>query len=109
MFELFTGMMKEEEEEWRIHSTIFGSLSFALFPVMIGGIAFMSTFLLPLFGSIIPVQELDLITHGLFLLFGVMVGGLGLLGNEVMNRRVGQASLLAYSARTLPLSDGSSF
>jgi len=102
MFELFTSMMKEE---WRIHSTIFGSLSFALFPVMICGIAFMSTFLLPLFGSVIPIQDLILITHGLFLLLGVMVGGFGLLGNEVMNRRFGQASLLAYSARTLPLSE----
>lgn len=102
MFELFTSMMKEE---WRIHSTIFGSLSFALFPVMIAGIAFMSTFLLPLFGTVIPIQQLVLITHALFLLLGVMVGGFGLLGNEVMNRRFGQASLLAYSARTLPLSE----
>jgi hypothetical protein len=34
-----------------------------------------------------------------------MVGGFGLLGNEVMNRRFGQASLLAYSARSLPLSE----
>ncbi len=102
MFELFTSMMKEE---WRIHSTIFGSLSFALFPVMIAGIAFMSTFLLPLFGTVIPIQQLVLITHALFMLLGVMVGGFGLLGNEVMNRRFGQASLLAYSARTLPLSE----
>jgi hypothetical protein len=102
MFELFTSMMKEE---WRIHSTIFGSLSFALFPVMIAGIAFMSTFLLPLFGTVIPIVQLVLITHALFLLLGVMVGGFGLLGNEVMNRRFGQASLLAYSARTLPLSE----
>lgn len=102
MFELFTSMMKEE---WRIHSTIFGSLSFALFPVMIAGIAFMSTFLLPLFRTVIPIQQLVLITHALFLLLGVMVGGFGLLGNEVMNRRFGQASLLAYSARTLPLSE----
>jgi hypothetical protein len=41
---LFMNMMKEE---WRIHSTMFGSLNFALFPVMICAIAFMGTFLLP--------------------------------------------------------------
>ena len=40
MFELFTNMVKEE---WRVHSTMFGSLSFALFPVMIFGIAFMGS------------------------------------------------------------------
>ena len=32
MLELFIDMVKEE---WRVHSTMFGSLSFALFPVMI--------------------------------------------------------------------------
>ena len=41
MFELFTSMLKEE---WRIHSTMFGSLSFALFPVVIFMIAFISPF-----------------------------------------------------------------
>ena len=45
MFELFTSMVKEE---WRVHSTMFGSLSFALFPVLIFGIAFMGSFLIPL-------------------------------------------------------------
>jgi hypothetical protein len=34
-----------------------------------------------------------------------MVGGFGLLGMEVMNRRFGQASLLSYSARSLPISE----
>ena len=101
MFKLFTNMMKEE---WRIHSTIFGSLSFALFPVMIFGIAFMGSFLLPLFRAVIPGGDLATIIHALFLLLGIMVGAFGLIGQEAMNRRFGQASLLAYSARSLPIS-----
>ncbi|MCU0629560.1 MAG: hypothetical protein MUF37_00165, partial [Methanoregulaceae archaeon] len=101
-FELFTSMMKEE---WRLHSTMFGSISFALFPVLIFGIVFMSSFLLPLFRAVLTAGDLALITTGVFLLLGVMVGGFGLLGNEVMNRRFGQMSLLAYSARSLPLSE----
>ena len=101
MFKLFTGMMKEE---WRIHSTIFGSLGFALFPVMIFGIAFMGSFLLPLFRAVIPGGDLATIVHALFLLLGIMVGAFGLIGQEAMNRRFGQASLLAYSARSLPIS-----
>jgi hypothetical protein len=101
MFELFTSMMKEE---WRVHSTMFGSLSFALFPVMIFGIAFMGSFLLPLMRSTLPAGNLTLSVHASYLMLGIMVGGFGLLGNEVMNRRFGQASLLAYSARSLPLS-----
>ena len=51
MFELFIAMMKEE---WRVHSTIFGSLSFAMFPVMIFGIAFMGAFLVPLMRNTLP-------------------------------------------------------
>ena len=102
MFKLFTCMMKEE---WRIHSTIFGSLSFALFPVMIFGIAFMGSFLLPLFRAVIPGGDLTTIIHALFLLLGIMVGAFGLIGQEAMNRRFGQASLLAYSAKSLPISE----
>lgn len=102
MFELFTAMVKEE---WRMHSTMFGSISFALFPIMIFGIAFMGAFLLPLVRSSMPAGNLALIVHASFLLLGFMVGAFGLLGNEVMNRRFGQASFLAYSARSLPLSE----
>jgi hypothetical protein len=93
------------KEEWRVHSTMFGSLSFALFPVMIFGIAFMGSFLIPLMRTTLPAGNLTLIIHATYLMLGIMVGGFGLLGNEVMNRRFGQASLLAYSARSLPLSE----
>ena len=34
-----------------------------------------------------------------------MVGAFGLMGREFMNRRFGQASLIAYSSRTLPVSE----
>jgi len=102
MFELFTSMMKEE---WRIHSTMFGSLSFALFPVMIFGIAFMGSFLIPLVQGTLPSGTLTLLIHVSYLMLGIMVGGFGLLGNEVMNHRFGQSSLLTYSARSLPLSE----
>ena len=99
---LFRNMMKEE---WRVHSTMFGSVSFALFPFLIFGIAFMGTFLLPLLRDALPAGNLALAAHANFLMLGMMVGAFGLLGNEVMNRRFGQASLLAYSARSLPLSE----
>ncbi|MEN6609719.1 MAG: hypothetical protein ABFC24_02670, partial [Methanoregulaceae archaeon] len=102
MLELFRAMMKEE---YRLHSTLFGSLSFTLFPVMICGIAFMGTFLIPLLRVAAPSQDIGLSVHSMFLLMGIMVGAFGLLGKEVMNRRFGQASLLSYSARTLPLGD----
>jgi len=102
MFELFACMLKEE---WRVHSTMFGNLSFALFPIMIFGIAFMGSFLIPLMQVALPAGNLTLIIHANYLMLGIMVGGFGLLGSEAMNRRFGQASLLASSARSLPLSE----
>lgn len=84
---------------------MFGSLSFALFPIMIGGIAFMGSFLLPFIRKTLPPGNIALILHSNYLLLGFMVGAFGLLGNEAMNRRFGQASLIAYAARTLPVSD----
>jgi hypothetical protein len=102
MFELFIAMIKEE---WRIHSTMFGSISFALFPILIFWIAFMGSFLLPLMRQALPSGELSIVLHANYLMLGFMVGAFGLLGSEVMNRRFGQASLLAYAARSLPLSE----
>jgi hypothetical protein len=125
MFELFWAMMKEE---WRLHSTMFGNISFALFPVLIFLITFMGSFLIPMMETAIPTigiptsiasdsflapllemtiptTNLSLMIHGSYLMLGIMVGGFGLLGNEVMNRRFGQMSLLAYAARSLPLSE----
>jgi hypothetical protein len=102
MPELFIAMVKEE---WRVHSTMFGSISFALFPILIFWIAFMGSFLLPLMRQALPAGELSLVLHANYLMLGFMVGAFGLLGAEVMNRRFGQASLLTYSARSLPLSE----
>ncbi len=93
------------KEEWRIHSTIFGSLHFLLFPVMIGAMAFMGSFLLPLIRSSLPPGNLSLIMHANYLMLGIMAGAFGIAGNEAMNRRFGQASLLAYASRILPVSD----
>ena len=49
MPELFVAMMKEE---WRIHSTIFGNLGFALFPAVIAVFAFLGSLTLPTVSSI---------------------------------------------------------
>jgi len=106
MFELFVAMVREE---WRVHSTMFGSLSFALFPFLIFGIAFMGSFLIPLVKRTLPLGNLSIIIHSMYLLLGLMVGGFGMMGNEIMNRRFGQASLLAYSARSLPISERNIF
>lgn len=102
MFELFVAMFREE---WRVHAVLFGPAMFALLPALVGAMAFMGAFLVPVVNEALPAGDLAAIVHVLFLLLGAMVGGFGLVGNEVMNRRFGQASFVAYAARTLPLSE----
>jgi len=100
--DLFFAMMKEE---WRIHSTIFGSAGFALFPVVVAIFAFAGSLTLPLFSDTLPYTTMAILALLLFLLAGVMVGSFGTMGREFMNRRFGQASLVAYASRSLPVSE----
>lgn len=103
---IFKAMLKEE---WRIHSTLFGNVRFLFFPIMILFFSFLISLSIPLLSMIVPLDTVILVGHYMFLLFGISVGGFGLFGRESMNRRFGQASLLAYSAKTLPLSERSIF
>jgi hypothetical protein len=103
---IFTAMLKEE---WRIHSTLFGSVGFALFPLLLVAFASAGALLWPFFSDLLPPRTAVVLVHGCFLLAGMSVGGFGLFGREVMNRRFGQASLIAYSSRSLPVSEQSIF
>ncbi|MCX6818247.1 MAG: hypothetical protein NTU57_05320 [Candidatus Aenigmarchaeota archaeon] len=102
MFELLKSMMKEE---WRSHSTMFGSMMFALFPVMIAIFSFAGSLFLPLFTTILAADKIALLAHYTFVIFGLSVGAFGLSGREIINRRFGQASLIAYSSKSLPVSE----
>lgn len=93
------------KEEWRIHSSLFGNLMFALFPIILVIITFVGSLLLPILKIIMPIRQLFTISNYTFLLFGLSVGSFGLFGREIMNRRFGHASLLAYSSRSLPVSE----
>jgi hypothetical protein len=104
MFELFTAMVREE---WRVHTSLFGPAGFALFPLLLVFFAFSGALIWPLFTDVLPPREAILLIHYSFVLAGASVGAFGLFGREVMNRRFGQASLIAYSSRSLPISERS--
>jgi hypothetical protein len=104
MFEIFRAMLSEE---WRIHSTMFGSAGFALFPLLLALLAFAAALCWPLFSDVLPPMTAVALLNAGYLLAGASVGAFGLFGREVMNRRFGQASLIAYSSRSLPVSEQS--
>jgi hypothetical protein len=101
MFDIFNSMIKEE---WRMHSNIFGNNGFALFSLFVFLFTFFVSLILPVFREIFSYAQIALGMHYFFLLVGGVVGAFGLMGREFMNRRFGQASLIAYSSRTLPVS-----
>ena len=88
-----------------MHSTLFGNLNFALFPILIFGMAFMGAFLIPFTARLMDVSMLVVTTHAMYCIMGFMVGSFGIMGKEMMNRRFGQGSLLIHSARSLPVSE----
>ncbi len=102
MLEILKGMMKEE---WRIHSCLFGNFMFALFPVILLILSFSMSLFIPILTIMLPIRQITIVTHYIFVLFGLSVGSFGLFGREAMNRRFGQASLMAYSSRSLPVSE----
>ena len=102
LFTLFAAMLKEE---WRVHSALFGHLGFALMPFTLVFFAALGALMLPVFTLHIATGTLVSVTHLAFGLMGMTIGAFGLMGREAMNRRFGQASMIAYASRTLPVSN----
>ncbi|KYK28998.1 hypothetical protein AYK20_06255 [Thermoplasmatales archaeon SG8-52-1] len=105
-FEILKIMIKEE---WRLHTSLFGNRMFAFFPLMIGISAFIASMFLPNIQTIMTTQQMLQSANYIFILFGVTIGSFGLTGKEILNRRFGQASLIAYSSRSLPVSERTIF
>jgi hypothetical protein len=93
------------KEEWRIHTNLFGSLLFVLFPMLIVLMVFLVAIFAPVLQMVFDKQIVITVMHLLFLFFGLNIGAFGLHGKEFMNRRFGHASLIAYSSRSLPVSE----
>ncbi len=102
MHNLLRNMIKEE---WRVHSTLLGNINFALVPVFILFLGFISGFFNSIFNVVFSADAMISFVHISFFVFGATIGAFGISGQEFMNRRFGQASLLAYSSRSLPISE----
>jgi hypothetical protein len=102
MFEILRLLVREE---WRRNSSLFGGPMFSLFPFLIALFTFGFAMFLPMFETIIPLGYIYLLINYIGLLCGVSVGAIAFMGREIMNRRFGQFGMVAYSSRTLPVSE----
>ena len=99
--ELFKSMLKEE---WRLHQSFIGRLGSVMFPVF----TLVFTIFIAFFGQY-ALQNLNRdtaiqILHGAALLYGLFVGALGGMGEQVMTRRLGQVSMLLQLPQQYPVS-----
>ena len=90
------------KEEWRMHSSIFGSLKFSLFPMAILVVSLITFFSFDRFGF--SMDEIQFGMHYVMLFFGLNVGVIGFVSRSSMRNLLGENNLLIFSSRFLPLS-----
>lgn len=100
-FDIFVLMVKEE---LRLHRSFVGAIGSIFFPVII----FILSLILS-FSSPVIINSMGLYNAVLFLntgavFYGVFVGFLGKVGEEVMTRRFGQINLLLQTPKLFPIS-----
>jgi len=91
------------KEELRLQKAFIGKVAAAFFPVMI---FFFSVVLAVAFSFFrrIDVATVLLLLHAGFALYGLSVGALALIGEQVMTRRLGQANMLLQLPQWQPIS-----
>ena len=90
-------------EELRLHKSVIGPFGSSFFPAMIFLFSVVLAVTFPRLGSL-DLPTVLLMLHVAALLFGLSVGALGRIGEEVMTRRLGSVSLILGLPQTQPLS-----
>jgi hypothetical protein len=91
------------KEEWRMHTRLFGSERFALFPVFV----FAVSALLIYGAGFIGFTPAEIAVGAMILSFflGTNVGTIGFVGKDALKNLLGEVNLLVFSSRTLPVSE----
>ena len=97
-WKLFISMLKEE---WRLQRSFVGSFGAFFFPVVILFFSFVLVLIFP-FEEASTSSVVDII-HVMMFSFGIGVGGIALMGEQVMTRKIGQVNLLMKISQLQPI------
>ena len=81
-------------EEFRLHTTLFGSSRFLAFPLFVAVLVGGGGYLLQATGTELSAVIAGL--HALVAFFGLQVGTLGLVGRDAMRDVLGDTTLLVF-------------
>jgi len=95
---LFMGMIKEE---WRLQKSFVGGFGALFFPVLIGFISFFLVLLLP--RDVLVEEGTLLVAHLVMLFYGILIGGIALIGERIMTRRLGSVNMLLSISQVQPI------
>lgn len=99
--DLLVAMFKEE---WRLHRSFVGAMGSSFFPVMIFVFSLVLAITAPVILKNIQVPTILLLLHVAALLYGLFVGALAKIGEQVMTRRLGQVNMLLQISQSQPIS-----
>ncbi len=92
------------KEEWRMHSTLYRGRSFAAFPFLVFLFSLTFTFATVRY-STLDISVLGSALKGIAAFLGLAVGSIGFSSRDAMKNVLGPTNFLAYSSRTLPVSE----
>ena len=98
---LFKCMIREE---WRIHKTLLGGFGSGFFPVLIFSFTTFGALITPSIRENIELSSILLMLHLGAFFYGFFVGGLGILGENVISKKLGQVNLLLQLPHIYPVS-----
>jgi hypothetical protein len=91
------------KEELRLHKSFVGGMGSGFFPVMIFIFALVLAFTSPVVMKNISKDTILLVLHVAALMYGLSVGALGAIGEQVMTRRLGQVNMLLQLSQLHPI------
>lgn len=100
-WELFKAMFREE---WRLHKSFVGSVGSGFFPVVIFFFSLVLAATSPVILRNIDQPTILLGLHIAAILYGLGVGALARIGEQVMTRRLGQVNMLLQLPSLQPIS-----
>jgi hypothetical protein len=98
---IFVSMMREE---WRLHKSFQGAIGSHVFPAVIFVFSAFLSLSAPLILGNIDASRILLLIHLGALGYGLFVGAMGYIGEQVMTRRFGQVDMVLGIPRLLPVS-----